>query len=165
MLWKILRLVCPIAYALCLTIAYAQVGQWLVLGIVLLTFFIWLFTHWRPSSELSTTALVISVGLAAAGLLAGTLPFLMMLGATFALASWDLALWEHTQSGIFNSPAKTVVLFGRRHFQSLALALGLGLLAALAGPIIHFQLPLGGMILLVIAALFSLDRVWHALLD
>jgi hypothetical protein len=162
---KILSLVCPIASAVCLAVAYAQVGRWIALAIVLLTFLAWLLARKRPSIGLSSTALVISVGLAAAGLFAGASPFLMMLSATFALASWDLVLLDHTLTDDSNSSAKTIALFENRHYQSLALALGLGLLVAVTGQLIHLQIPLGGMILLVILALFGLDRVWRALVD
>ena len=163
--WRTIGLMCPIAYTAFLAVAYAQVGQWIMLAIVLINFLAWLLTWRRPSIELSSTALMISVGSAAAGLLAGTVPFLMMLGVTFALAGWDLAFWDHTRIGVINSSAKTAALFENRHFQSLALALGLGLLAAVAGQLIHFQIPLGGMIVLVILALFCLDRVLRVFID
>jgi hypothetical protein len=162
---KILNLVCPIVYAVCLAVAYAQVRQWTSLAIVLLTFLAWLLARKRPSIELSSTVLLISVGLAAAGLFAGASPFLMMLSATFALASWDLVLLDHTLTDNANSSAKTIALFENRHYQNLALALGLSLLIAVAGQLIRLQIPLGGMILLVILALFGLDRVWRALVD
>ena len=162
---KILSLVCPIAYAVCLAVAYAQAGQWTSLAIVLLTFPAWLLARKQPSIELSSTVLLISVGLAAAGLFAGASPFLMMLSATFALASWDLVLLDHTLTDNANSSAKTIALFENRHYQNLALALGLSLLIAVAGQLIRLQIPLGGMILLVILALFGLDRVWRALAD
>jgi hypothetical protein len=163
--WKTLGLLFPIAYAAFLAVAYAQIGQWIMLAIVLLNFLAWLLAYKWPFIELSTTALVISVGSAAAGLLAGTVPFLMMLGVTFALAGWDLAFWDHTRKGILNSSAKTVALFENKHYQNLALALGLGLLAAVTGPLIHFQVPLGVMIILVILALFNLDRVLRVFID
>lgn len=163
--WRTLGLMCPIAYAAFLAIGYAQVGQWIMLAVYILNFLAWLFTFRWPSIELTSTALVISVGSAALGLLSGTVPFLMILGVTFALAGWDLALWDHSRVGIIASSAKTAALFENRHFQSLALALGLGLLAAVTGQLIHFQIPLGGMILLVILALFSLDRVLRAFID
>ncbi len=165
MVWRTLGLMCPIAYAAFLAVAYAQVGQWIMLAVVLLNFLAWLLTWRWPSIELSSTALVISVGSAAAGLFAGTMPFLMALGVIFALAAWDLVLWEQTRKGIVGSSAGTIALFENRHYQYLVMALGVGLLAAAAGQLLSFQIPLGGIILLMILAFVGLDRVLHALIN
>jgi hypothetical protein len=161
---KTLSLVCPLACAACLVVGYALVGQWIAPTAILLTFLLWLFSCRWPSTWLPSTALVISVGLAAAGLMAGASPLLMILGATFALASWDQVLLDHTLTDR-SSSAKTIVLFENRHNQGLALALGLGLLIDVTGRMIRFQLPLGVMIILVILVLFSLDRIWRTLVD
>jgi hypothetical protein len=88
----------------------------------------------------------------------------MILSATFALASWDQVLLDHTLTDR-SSSAKTIALLENRHNQGLALALGLGLLIDVAGRMIHLQIPLGVMIILVILVLFSLDRIWRALID
>jgi len=142
-----------------------MVEQWIALAAVLLTLLLWLLARKRSSAGQLSVALVVSVGLAAAGLFAGVSPLLVSLSATLALASWDLVLLDHTLTSSSNSSAKTITLFENGHYQSLALALGLGLLIAVTGRTIHFQIPLGGMILLVILALFSLDRVWRTFID
>jgi hypothetical protein len=108
-------------------------------------------------------ALVISVVWGAVGLLVDASPVLMILGTTLALASWDLMLLDHTLTSCANASAETIGLFEHRHYQSLALALGLGLLIVIAGRMIHFEIPLGGMIILAILAMFSLDRIWRTL--
>jgi hypothetical protein len=149
--------------AACLAVGYALAGQWAALAAVLIALLAWLLARQGLSTWLSPAALVISVGLAAAGLFAGDSPTLMILSATLALASWDLVLLDHTLAG--GSSAKTVTLLEKKHYQSLALALGLGLLAAVTGQMIRFQIPFGGMVLLVILALFSLDRLWRTLVD
>jgi hypothetical protein len=161
---KTLSLVCLLACVACLVAGYALVGQWITLAAILLTFPVWLLARRWPSTWLPSTALVISIGLAAAGLMAGASPLLMILSATFALASWDQVLLDHTLTDR-SSSAKTIVLFENRHYRSLAVALGLGLLIAVTGRMIRFQIPLGVMIILVIVVLFSLDRIWRTLVD
>ena len=162
MLWrKIISLVCPIACVICLAVGYAPIGQWMALLGVLLNLFAWLFARKGRSELLSLAALVFSLSLTVAGLFASASPYLMILSATLALASWDTALLDHARTE--DSPAKTVDLLEKRHYQSLALALGLGLLLAIAGRVLRIQLSFGWMILLAILALFSLERVWRAL--
>jgi hypothetical protein len=112
-----------------------------------------------------SVALAASVSIGAAGLLTGAPSFLMILGVALALASWDLVLWDQILTDNSISSTQTMALLEARHYQSLALALVPGLLIALAGPLIHVQLPFMGLVLLVILALFSLDRVWRTLKD
>lgn len=145
----------------CLAVGYGLVGQWLALSGSLLALPAWLFGYQWRSRSLFLAALLFSVGLAAAGLFAGASPALMMVSATLALAGWDgmlldLSLADHI-------PANPVSLFEKNHFQSLALALVSGLLAAIAGQMLRFRIPFGGLVLLVILALLSLERVWRTL--
>jgi hypothetical protein len=138
-------------------------GQWVALAAVLIAFLTWFRARQWLSAWLSSAALVINVSLAAVGLLIGVSPFLMMLSATFALASWDLVRFDHILTG--DSSTSAVARLEKKHYESLVLALGPGLLVAVTGRMIHFQIPLGGMVLLVITVLFSLDRVWRLLTD
>jgi hypothetical protein len=160
---KILRMVCLILTALCLGIGTAKVGQWIALAAGLATLLVWLAVYKWTSTDLPPLALVFSVSLAAIGLCAGASPLLMLLGATLALANWDLAILDHVQMG--NSSAKAVTLLEKKHFQCLLLALGLALLVMIAGRMIRFHIPFGVMIALVILAFLSLARVWRILLD
>jgi hypothetical protein len=121
----------------------------------------WLFAIKWPFGFLSSLALVFSVSLAAAGLLTGATPLLMMLGAALALAGWDVVLWNRDLAS--NSTSTPLTLIESKHYQSLAVALGLGLLAAIAGRMFRIQIPFGGMFLLVILAFIGLERVWHTL--
>ncbi len=162
---KTLSLVCPMACAAGLAVGYAIVAQWIALAVILLTSLAWLLAaHKWPAAEWVSMALVVFVGLAAAGLFAGVSPSLMIFSATLALASWDLALFDQVVTDLSSTSPETITLFENRHYQSLILALGLGLLIAVAGRMIHFEIPLGGMIFLVILALLGLDRVWRALI-
>jgi hypothetical protein len=158
---KILGLVCPIIGMTCLVVGYAVVGQWLALGGVLIALLAWLFTWNRPSGWLPFAALALSISLSAAGLFAGAPPVPMLLSAGLALAGWDVALLDHTLTG--NPSAQAVSLLENRHYRSLALAVGIGLLAAITGRIFHIRIPFGGMILLVILAFIGLECFWRTL--
>ena len=57
-------------------------------------------------------------------------------------------------------PAVVEARLERRHYACLALALGPALLAALAGRLIHFQIPFGILVVAVLLMLVVLDRVW-----
>jgi hypothetical protein len=160
---KILSLASPIACAACLAVGYAVAGQWVALAAVSIALLAWLLARRWLSTWLSLAALLISISLAAAGLFTGVSPTLMILSATLALVSWDLALLDHTLAG--SSSAQMVTLLEKKLCQSLVLVLGLGLLAAVTGRLIRFQIPLGGMIFLGILVLFSLDRLWRTLVD
>jgi len=154
---------CPVISAACLATGYAMTGQGVAVVIALLTLPLWLLARQRPATVPPSVALAASVSIGATGLLTGAPSFLMILGATLALASWDLVLWDQTLTDNSISSAQTLALFETKHYQSLALALAPGLLIAIAGPLIHVQLPFMGLVLLVILALFSLDRVWRTL--
>jgi mannose/fructose/N-acetylgalactosamine-specific phosphotransferase system component IID len=158
---KILTLICPLLTALCLAFGYSMIEPWIAFTAALITVLVWLFACKWSSTWLPSAALVVSVSLAAIGLLVGATPFLMLLGALLALTSWDLVFLDHVLSG--NSPTKTVTLLERNHYQRLSLALGLTLLGTITGRIIHVQIPFGGMILLVMLAFFGFGRVWRML--
>ncbi len=160
---RTIRLACPLMCTLCLAAGYAMYG-W---GLVALTGasigLTWWVAIYRPATPLPLAAFVISMVWSAAGLLANAPTLLMILSATFALASWDLVLFEHSLSDNPISSAATRALFQNRHYRSLALALGLGLLIVFVGRTIQVQVPLIIIVLLVFLALFSIDRLWRAL--
>ena len=161
-LQKILRLVFPILCVTSLGLGYTTTRTWIAIFVLVLTLLAWLSAIQWPVGFLAYLALVLSVGLAAAGLLNGATPLLMLLGAAFALASWDGVLWNHTSAGHSATPSLTLI--ESKHYQSLALALGLGLLAIVAGRLLHFQISFGWMVVLVTLALFSLERIWRTLI-
>ena len=159
---KIIRLVCPIISATCLGVGYATTGPWIASSVLVLALLAWLIAIKWPFGFLSSSALVFSVSLAAAGLLTGAMPLLMILGAALALASWDVVLWNRAFTS--NSVSTSLTLIENKHYQSLVVALGLGLLAAVAGRLFRFQISFGWMVVLAILPLFSLERIWHTLI-
>jgi hypothetical protein len=159
---KIIRFVCPLISVTCLAIGYTTTGPWIASIVLVFTLLAWSFAFKWPSGFLSSSALVLSVSLAAAGLLTGAMPLLMILGAALALAGWDVVLWNRAFTS--NSLSTSLTLIEIKHYQSLAAALGLGLLAVVVGRLFRFQIPFGWMVILVIIALFSLERIWHTLI-
>lgn len=162
---KTLSLVGPMACAISLAAGYAFMMQWGGIVASLLALPAWLFAHRRPAVLPPSISLIFSVGIAVIGLLVGAAPSMMILGAALALASWDLILLDHSLTGSSSSSAATVALFEKRHFQYLVLALGPGLLVAVTGRLLQFQVPFGIMVFLAIVALFGLDRVFRVLID
>ncbi len=82
-------------------------------------------------------------------------PVWMILGATFAIAGWDIVMFQNNLSG--DSPAQGADPLEERHYRNLALALGLGLPVAVAGSMIRIQIPFGWMLLLAAIALLGLE--------
>jgi hypothetical protein len=152
---KLLKLMCPTACAVCLAAGYAVAGTWIALALVALVWVAWLFTaDWPPSVLLAA-----SVGLAAGGLVVGASPVLMITAGSLALASWDVVRWDGFLAGHVSVEIETRL--ERKHYTSLALAVGAGLLAAIAGRLLHFPLPFVGLVAVVLLAFLGLDRIWR----
>ena len=158
---KIVGLICPIAGVVCLVVGYAMVRQWLALLGVLFVFLVWLFTWIWSSRWLPLAALALSVSLSAAGIFAGAPPALMILSAALSLAAWDLALMDLPHAEVSSTGRLSFLAYS--HYKSLALAVALGLLAAMVGRMVRIQLPFGVMILLALLVLVSLERLWRTL--
>jgi hypothetical protein len=152
---KILKLVFPIAWLACLTAGSAGIGLWIVLPGVLLALPVWLAAFKWGSGFFPAAALVLSTGLAAAGLLMSATPVWMILAATFAIAGWDIALFQNNLGG--DPPAQGDDPLEKRHYRNLTMALGIGLSAAVAGSMIRIQIPFGWMLLLAAIALLGLE--------
>ena len=160
---RTISLACPIMCTLCLAAGQAVNGWGIVVLAGASTGLAWWQANKRPATALPSAALVISMAWSAAGLLVSAPPLLMILSAAFALASWDLVLFDHILADDPLSSTSTLALFQNSHYRSLALALGLGLLIVLAGRTIQLQISFVIIGLFVLLALFSLDRIWRAL--
>lgn len=160
---RTISLVCPIMCTICLAAGLAANGWGIVVMAGASTGLAWWLANKWPATLMPLAALAISIAWGAAGLLASAPSLLMILGATFALASWDLVLFDHILADNPISSTPTIALFQNRHYRSLALALGLGLLLILIGRTIHVQISFVIIGLVVLLALFSIDRIWRAL--
>jgi|WetSurMetagenome_2_1015567.scaffolds.fasta_scaffold353921_1 hypothetical protein len=163
LLRRAISLACPIVCTICLAAGHAVNGWGIGVIAGASTGVAWWLANKWPATLLPVAAFVISIAWGAAGLLAGAPPLLMFPSATFALASWDLVLFDHSLADNPISSTSTIVLFQNRHYRSLALALGLGLLIVLVGRTIHVQISFVSIGLLVLLALFSIDHIWRAL--
>lgn len=152
-----LFLVCLAVSTTCLALGFWNAGKWAALPAVFLSAGLWLFARNSPTGWLPLASLALSAGLAALGTLLGAQPVLAIPGAAFALATWDLALLEHSLKGC--PEAEDTRRYEIKHIRSLAFSLTLGLLAAELGLGLQFRIPFGLMLLLAALALYSLDRM------
>ena len=142
------------AGVVCLASGCGLVGQWGLLAAVGLAGLAGiLLAGW------SAVVFVVLVGLAAVGICEGAWPILMILGATLALASWDLSGWEgFVADGLLD---ETTAWIEWRRYTYLALALGSGLLVTIVGRLVSFQLPFGVLMLLAALVLLGVDQTWR----
>jgi hypothetical protein len=161
-LTKNLSLLCILASLACMLAGLAAGGRWTAGLPALAPALIMLLARRTPAGWLPAAALVLSTGLAAAGILSGAPPFLLALGVMAALASWDLALLENSLRA---GPPQHAAFFAGRHLKSLALAIGLGTLVVGVGGALQLSLPFGVLVLLVVLILICLDRLVHAQVD
>lgn len=160
---KILRFVCPLISATCLGIGYSKTALWINVVVVVLPLLAWLFAIKWSFGFLTSSVLVLSVCLAGAGVLIGAMPLWMILSAAFTLAGWDVILWNRTLP--FHSLPTSLSLIEKKHYQSLVMALGLGLLVVVPGRLLRLHISFGWMVVLVIITLISLERMWHSQTD
>jgi hypothetical protein len=142
----------------CLAAGYVLAGQWIGVMVALITGLTWLYARKNPALWLSHLCLLASVCLTMVGILAGGSPMLMLLGSGVALAVWDLVLLNNAlKSSIFGGQTRR---YENKHLQSLALAIGSGLLVALLGRWLHLEVPFVMLMLFVALVIFGLDRIW-----
>ena len=156
---KILNLVCLILTVLCLTSGYSKIGPGMAFTAGLVILVVWLLAYRWPASWFPSIALVVTIGLAVIELLQGAPALLMLAAAVLALVNWDLALLARQPRGSLSIRGFT--LLERNHFQSLLVALGLAFPVMFIGRLVHFHIPFGLMVLLVLLAFASLMRVWN----
>jgi hypothetical protein len=157
---KSILLGCVIASTACLGLGFGLVGAWGGgLLAVIASSLSWLAAYSRRFGWTDTTALIAAVILGAAGVVMGALPALLVCGVSFALASWDMALFDRALKSSSYLQANSSI--ERKHYASLGQALVFGLLVAFLGPMIQLQISLGVMVVLVLLALVGLDRLWQ----
>ena len=143
---------------LCLIAGYGIVGEWIGTVIAIITGLAWLFAWKYPSSGLPFICLVVSVCLAVAGRLIGSPALLMICGSGFALAVWDLVFLNNALGR--DSLGVQTRQYERKHLQSLALALGSGLLVAFLGRLFNLQLPFNTDAFCCLGHIWAGSRLW-----
>ncbi len=162
---RILRFACPVAAAICLAggLAYNwQAGVVVTIAVItlsLLAALAMIFTVRWPFEWVANTALVLLTALAAYGLLSRADGLLMLVGATAALAGWDLVLEDIRRPKGYDQQKAHSRLQERTHLRSLGLAVGAGLLVVAVGQNIQVRLPFIVMALLVGLGVWALERV------
>jgi hypothetical protein len=154
---KTLFVVCLVVSALCLAAGYGISGQWVGVLVAIITGLAWLLARKYPASWLPLLCLLMTVGLAVAGRLTGSPPFLMICGSGVALAVWDLLFLDVALGS--HSSGEQARQYEGKHLQSLALALGSGLLVTFLGRLLNLQIPFVLLMLFIALAIFALDRV------
>jgi hypothetical protein len=146
---------------LCLAAGYGIAGKWLGALLAILIGPAWLLSRKNTEPWLPFLCLLASVGLAVAGRLSGAPYVLMIFCSALSLAVWDLMCLDTALGG--SALGAQTRRYENKHFQSLALALGFGLIVALLGHLITLRLPLIVLMLLIAFTLFGLDRVWGSI--
>lgn len=154
-----------ISFFLCLAIlvisqisVYVLAGQWIGILSAIGLGFIWLFTRKHSDTWLPHICLAASIILTTTGTLTGSHFILSIISSGFSLAVWDLLLFDASLQK--TTCADQTRRYENRHLQSLSLAVGLGIFAGIVGRSLHLQPPFILIVLMIVLALFGLDRVW-----
>jgi hypothetical protein len=150
--------VCLVASTLGLAVGYGLAGQWLGAVMALITGLAWWLAQKYPTVELPHICLLASTCLAVVGLLTGASPGLMIGGAAVALAVWDLLFLDIALGS--DSFGEQTRRYENKHLQSLALALGSGLLGVFLGRLLHLEVSFFVVVFFVGLAVYGLARVW-----
>lgn len=156
---RMIYFICLAISAVCLFLGYYPASSWQVLAALVVMAVLWFFA--RKSTSLWPTSAILTIYLlvAAGGLLAGYSTYLLIIGSVAALSCWDLALFNQSLAG--DQQQAHVGVLEKNHLQSLGLAALIGLILVIAGLQIRLTLPFGVIVLLVLLALFGLERSKH----
>lgn len=155
---KVGFVLCLVASVCCLTAGFGITGWWVLAVLAGLLGPGWLLAQKYPDARLQSMCLLASVGFAVVGILIGSPAILMLLGTTMALAVWDLLLLDVAIGK--GASVEQTRRYENSHLRSLALALGVGLVAILFGRLLSIQIPFVVLILLITFLLIALDRFW-----
>ena len=143
--------ICFMIAAICLAAGYVWGGYWLIFPAFLAMILFWLVMKRKSFFGAASSLLLVYVFLAAIGVIANLSLSLMVIGCTTALASWDLAHFNHGMGG--NPLFEAKESLEKHHMQSLAVMYGASLLLALISSYINLQFPFGVMVFLVLVAM------------
>jgi hypothetical protein len=150
--------VCLAASVFCLAVGYGLAGQWLGAVMAIMTGLAWVLARKYLTSWLPLICLLVSICLAVVGVLTGALPWLMICGSAVALVVYDLFLLDIALGS--SSSGEQTRHYENQHLQSLALALGSGLLMVFLGRLLRLELSFFVLVVFVAVAVFGLARVW-----
>ena len=146
------------ASALCLAAGYGLAGQLIGVVAAVITGIAWLPARKYPNSGLPLLCFLAAVGSAVAGILTGAPALLMICGSGLALAAWDLLFLDVTLDCTL--PGVQTRKYEYDHLRSVVMAVAAGLMVVLFGHFINLRIPFLVLALLVLLAVFSLNRIW-----
>jgi hypothetical protein len=136
---------------------YAGDGYAITALALLLFGVVWLVGQWRRWVWLSTMGSAVTAATAAAGLGLGVTGGWMIAGAVGGLLAWDLAEFDHRLCSA--APTDNRRALEGRHLAWLGLAVGIGLLLAVAAGLIRLRLSFGWAVLLALAGALGTARL------
>jgi hypothetical protein len=155
---KILFFICLAILVISQISVYALAGQWIGILCAIGLGFIWLFARKNTGTWLPHICLAASIILTTTGTLTGSYFSLSIIGSGFSLVVWDLLLFGASlKQTTFGDQTRR---FENTHLRSLSMAAGFGILAGIIGRSLHLQIPFFLLVLMIIVAIFGLDRVW-----
>ena len=149
--------ICAAISLLCLTAGFGLAGHWEILLAIPALLLYGFLTRKIAGTATASLLLVLYTLCAALALLADLSPCLMIAGCSFALVSWDSALFSFPNVGnstLHSSSQRLETL----HLRDLVIAIGLGLLLALLGLNVRLHLPFGLVAGLAVLAAYGLYR-------
>jgi hypothetical protein len=151
---SIILIICLIITTGCLGAGFILTGYWLILPGLLVNLFIWIYAGYRRVFWMASCSLLVTVFLAAIGIITSLSSILMIVVCSTALVCWDLIHFNQSKAGI--SPGKTKGTLDRYHLQSLAIATFAGLIVGLSSSYLNLHFPFFVIILLVLMTVASL---------
>jgi uncharacterized membrane protein AbrB (regulator of aidB expression) len=134
-----------------------QIGFWQGEIVVAICAIAWLFVR----KKFLKFCMGSSIAVAAAGLLLGVPSPFMFFYAGLSLACWDLTSMDLSLA--CNLPRQKTKLYQSMRLRTLGFALGAGIFTILLGRYLSFQIPFLVMVIFIFLAIFSFDRIVHAL--
>jgi hypothetical protein len=144
--------------ATCLMIGFGLARYWEIVFIIPAIIVYWYFARKTSLEVVLSILLVAYIFLAVLGLLIQLSPYLMMIGCSLALVSWESALFSikvSDGSGLFRQnyqPLETL------HMRDLIIVTSIGLLLGLMGVNFHLHLPFGVVAILALLAIYGFYR-------
>jgi hypothetical protein len=158
---KACYIICLILLFICLAVGFGSSAYWTGVVLSIIAVSGWILAKKNPDSGLPHVCLVATISLAVAGILTGAIPWIMICASGFALTVWDVLLLDHALRD--NPSDENTRLYENRHLQTLALALGAGLLLIFPGRLLKLNPPFIVLLVCIGLVLYGLDRVWRYL--
>jgi hypothetical protein len=156
---SIIRNVCLVTAAGCLSAAYIVSGYQLIVPTFVAMFIIWIVTKRRWPFWSASSLLLIYVALAIIGVLLKLSIYLMVVGCIASLVWWDLIHFQ--QSIADNSSREAEVRLETSRVQSLTTVVCIGLFLTFSSSYINLQFSFGAMVFLVLMAMGGLTYVQY----